>query len=85
LIILYLRDYGIVIFKADCKATNCYSSPRHTRLINLSIVSLWYYVLTKKNIKLILSVLFMMFELAPDEHKKHEYYRLYYIDIWRFL
>ena len=75
LIILYLRDYGIVILKLIVKLLIVILSPRYTRLINLSIVSLWYYVLAKKDIKFMLSVLFVMFELAPDEHKKHEYYR----------
>ena len=75
MIILYLRDYGIVILKLIVKLLIVILSPRYTRLINLSIVSLWYYVLAKKDIKFMLSVLFVMFELAPDEHKKHEYYR----------
>jgi hypothetical protein len=75
LIRLYLRDYGIVILKLIVKLLIVILSPRYTRLINLSIVSIWNYVLANKDIKFMLSVLFVMFELAPDEHKKHEYYR----------
>ena len=74
LIILYLRYYGIVILKLTVKLLIVILSPRYTRLINLSIVSLWYYVLAKKDIKFMLSVLFVMFEIAPDEHKKHKYF-----------
>jgi hypothetical protein len=60
LIILYLRDYEIVILKLIIKLLIVILSPRYTRLINLSIVSLWYYVLAKKDIKFMLSVLFVM-------------------------
>jgi hypothetical protein len=48
-------------------------SPRYTRLINLSIVSLWYYVLAKKDIKFMLSVLFVMFALGSFNLKKRDY------------
>ena len=58
MIILYLRDYGIVILKLIVKLLIVTLSPRYTRLINLSIVSLWCYVLAKKDIKFMLSVLF---------------------------